>query len=232
MVTESPLDVPDCEGPCEAACGDAARASSLARARVSRGLTLAYVTVGWNLVEGVVALASAHQADSIALLGFGVDSFVECASALVIAWRLFAERGAKRDAANLEATERRARKGVAISLFVLAGYVALASARTLFVRERPTFSLVGTVLLVVSSVVMRWLAGEKRRIADAVRSDAMRADAAQTNSCFWLSVSALVGLGLNGALGWWWADPIASVVISGFLVREGREAWKGRDCCA
>ncbi len=234
MGNETRLDAPACDAPCDAACGSAAEApASIVRTRhITRGLNLAYLTVGWNLVEGIVALASARCADSVALFGFGVDSFVECASSMVIIWRLSAERHGKKDTARLEAVERRARKGVAVSLFALAGYVGLAAIRTLYLRERPTFSVVGTVLLVVSIVVMQWLAREKRRVAAAVRSDAMKADAAQTSACFWLSVSAFAGVATNGALGFWWADPLAAVVIAGFLVREGHEAWKGKDCCA
>jgi divalent metal cation (Fe/Co/Zn/Cd) transporter len=232
MAAESTADASACERTCKATCASEAAASAARANDVSRGLILAYLTVGWNLVEGVVALVSARRADSVALLGFGVDSFVECASALVIVWRLVAERSGKHGAARLMATERRARKGVAISLVALATYVALASARTLYLREHPTFSVAGTLLLVVSIAVMRWLAGEKRRVAGAVGSGAMKADAAQTNACFWLSVSALVGLVLNGAFHVWWADPLAAIIIAGFLVHEGREAWKGKDCCA
>jgi divalent metal cation (Fe/Co/Zn/Cd) transporter len=119
-----------------------------------------------------------------------------------------------------------------MSLFLLAAFVAFDAADTLWAGERPAFSLVGVVLTSVSLVVMLWLARAKRRVARALGSQAMEADAFQTTACWWLSLAALVGITLNGALGWWWADPIAALVIAALIVKEGREAWQGeRDCC-
>jgi divalent metal cation (Fe/Co/Zn/Cd) transporter len=198
---------------------------------LKRALRLEYLTVGWNLIEGVIAVAAAIASGSVAILAFGVDSFVECASALVMIWRLRAERDQRMNDERLDAVERKAQRLVAASLFLLAAYVTFDAAQTLWSAEAPTFSVVGAVLLSVSIVVMLWLARAKRRVARELGSNAMTADAFQTTACWWLSVAALVGVGLNGLLGWWWADPIAALLISGLIVREAREAWNGRDCC-
>jgi divalent metal cation (Fe/Co/Zn/Cd) transporter len=187
--------------------------------------------VGWNLIEGVIAVAAALAAGSVAILGFGIDSFVECASAGVMIWRLHAERTHKLSGDRLEAIEHRARKLVAGSLFLLATYVAFDAIQTLWSGERPEFSVVGASLLALSIAVMLWLARAKRRVARELDSKAMEADAVQTTACWWLSIAALIGVGLNGLLGWWWADPVAALVIAGLIAYEGREAWIGKDCC-
>lgn len=199
-------------------------------ALLARGLRLEYLTVGWNVVEGVVALGAAFAAGSVALLGFGVDSFVETASGGVLIWRLRAERGAP-DPEAVERLEHRARRLVALSLFALAAYVAFEAAEALWQRERPAPTAVGLALTALSLAVMRWLALAKRRVAAALGSRAMAADAFQTTACFWLSLVTLGGVGLNAAFGWWWADPVAALGMTFFLAKEGREAWQGRDCC-
>lgn len=198
---------------------------------VLRALRLEYLTVGWNVIEGVVAVTAAIIAGSVAMLAFGIDSFVECASALVMIWRLRAERGQRLSPARLEAVEHRARRLVAGSLFLLAAYVMLDAAQTLWTVDRPEFSVVGVVLLSVSIGVMLWLARAKRRLAHELGSKALEADAFQTTACWWLSIAALVGIGLNGLLGWWWADPVAALAIAYLIAREGRDAWNGKACC-
>ena len=198
---------------------------------VKRALRLEFLTVGWNLVEGMIAVTAAVIAGSVALLGFGIDSFVECSSALVMIWRLRAERDDRLTGERLESVERRARRLVAGSLFLLAAYVAFDAVQTLRTGDRPAFSLVGVVLLTVSVAVMLWLARAKRQVARELGSEAMAADAVQTTACWWLSLAALLGIGLNGLLGWWWADPLAALVIAGLVAREGREAWSGKACC-
>ncbi len=198
---------------------------------VGRALRLEYLTVGWNVIEGVVAVTAALLAGSVAILGFGIDSFVECASALVMIWRLRAEREHRMNGERIEAIEHQARRMVAASLFLLAGYVSLDAALTLWGRDKPAFSLVGVVLLALSIGAMRWLARAKRQLASALGSEALEADAFQTTACWWLSVAALVGVGLNGLLGWWWADPVAALVIAGLIASEGRDAWSGKACC-
>lgn len=206
--------------------GTPVRAASLGRA-----LRLEYLTVGWNLVEGVIAVAAAVLAGSVALLGFGIDSFVESAAGGIMIWRLLSERRHRLSGAQLERIEHRARKLVAGSLFLLAAYVAVEAVRTLWLEDRPEFSAVGVALTGVSLAVMWWLAGAKRRAARELGSRAMEADAFQTTACWWLSLAALVGIGLNGVFGWWWADPLAAFVISGLVVKEGLEAWAGKDDC-
>ncbi len=205
--------------------------SDVRREPIRRALTLAFLTVAWNLVEGVIAVAAALVSGSVALLGFGIDSFVECSSALVIIWRLRAERDRHLTSQRLDAVEQRARRLVAGSLFLLAAYVAFDAIQTLRMGEQPAFSLVGVILLSVSVGVMLWLARAKRRVARELGSEAMEADAFQTTACWWLSLAALLGIGLNGLLGWWWADPLAALVIAWLVAREGREAWKGQACC-
>lgn len=195
-----------------------------------RALNLEYLTVGWNVVEGVIAVAAALAASSVALLGFGVDSFVESASGSILIWRLLAEhRGSAGDV--IEKVERRAQRLVGGSLFALAVYIAIDAGHSLVSGEHPSPSTVGIVLTAVSLAVMWWLAREKVRAAQALRSRALHSDAFQTTACWWLSLAALVGIGLNALLSWWWADPVAALVISLLIAREGREAWRGEECC-
>lgn len=194
-------------------------------------MRLEYLTVGWNAVEGVVAVSAALAAGSVAILGFGIDSFVECSAALIMIWRLRAEMKHRVSGQRLEEIEHRARRLVAGSLFLLAAYVSFDAVVTLWMGDRPSFSVVGVALLVVSIGAMLWLARAKRRVAVALGSKAMEADAFQTTACWWLSLTALVGVGLNGLFGWWWADPLAALVLAALIAREGREAWQGKACC-
>jgi divalent metal cation (Fe/Co/Zn/Cd) transporter len=195
---------------------------------LARALRLEYLTVGWNVVEGVVAIAAALAAGSVALLGFGIDSFVESASGSVLIWRLLAERRAT-DEERIEHVERRAQRLVAASLVVLAVYIAWDSITSILAGERPQPSLVGIVLAAVSLVVMWWLARAKRRVGMALGSRAMTADAFQTDACFWLSLFLLVGIGANALFGFWWADPLAALGMTVFIGREAIEAWRGDD---
>ena len=194
-----------------------------------RALHLETLTVGWNIAEGSIAVAAAVAAGSVALLGFGIDSFVESASGGILLWRLLAER---RDMspAEIERLDHRARRLVAVSLFLLAAWVAFDAARALLERERPSASLTGIVLTSVSIFVMLWLARAKRRTAAGLGSRALEADAFQTTACWWLSVITLLGIGLNAAFGWWWADPIAALAMTPLILHEGREAWRGEEC--
>jgi cation diffusion facilitator family transporter len=197
-----------------------------------RAVRLEVLTLAWNVVEGVVGVGAALAAGSVALLAFGIDSFVECASAIVMLWRLRAE-GRATSQQPIEAAEVRARKLIAASLFGLGAWVLFDAGRTLWTREHPEPSAVGIALTSVSLAVMLWLARAKRRTAAGLKSRALQADAFQTTACWWLSLSTLAGLGLNALVGWWWADPVSALLIVFFLVKEGREAWKGEDsCCA
>lgn len=200
------------------------RAGLLRRARL-----LEILTVGWNLAEGGIAVTAALVAGSVALLGFGIDSFVESFSGGILLWRLWAERH-DMSGAEIERLDRRARRLVAVSLFLLAAWVAFDAARSLWERDRPQASLVGIILTTVSIFVMLWLAGAKRRVAAALGSRALEADAFQTTACWWLSIITLAGIGLNAALGWWWADPVAALAMTPLIAYEGREAWRGEEC--
>lgn len=202
---------------------------SLRPRRIAHALRLEYLTVGWNVVEGVIAVAAALAAGSVALLGFGIDSFIESASGLVLIWRLLAERHG-RHRGSIEALDRRAHRLVAGSLFLLAAWIIYDAGAALIGREMPESSPVGIALTSISIVVMLWLGRAKRRAAAALESRALAADAFQTTACFWLSVAALGGLGLNSLAGWWWADPVAALVMAVLIVREGREAWRGEEC--
>jgi divalent metal cation (Fe/Co/Zn/Cd) transporter len=197
--------------------------------RLRRAVRLEYLTVGWNVVEGVVGISAALAAGSVALLGFGIDSFVETSSGLILLWRLGAE--ARRPAPiDLARIERRAQRLVGLSLFLLAAYVAFEAARSLVLAERPGPTLVGIALTSLSLPVMAWLSRAKRRVARQLGSRAMESDAFQTTACMWLSIFTLAGLGLNGLFGWWWADPLAGLAMTYFIVEEGREAWRGEEC--
>ena len=196
-----------------------------------RALRLEWLTVGWNAVEGIIAVAAALAAGSVALLGFGIDSFVETVSGVVILWRIGAERRA-RDAERINQIESIARRGVALSLWLLALYVAADATVALVSGERPSSSAVGVVLLVLSVAVMKWLANAKRSVALALHSHAMEADAAQTDFCWKLSVVALIGLIANAVLGWWWADPLAALGLAALIAIEAKRTWRiGLACC-
>ncbi len=202
------------------------------RTRLLRpALRLEWLTVGWNAVEGVIAVIAALAAGSVALLGFGIDSFVETVSGAVILWRIGAERRAT-DAARIGRVEDIARRGVALSLWLLALYVSADATTALVSGEQPSASAVGMALLVVSVAVMKWLASAKRAVARALHSHAMEADAAQTDFCWKLSAVALLGLVANAAFGWWWADPLAALGLAALIVTEARRTWKlGAACC-
>ena len=201
------------------------------RARtLAHALRLEYLTVGWNIVEGLVAIAAAVTTGSVALLAFGIDSFVECASGGVLIWRLRAEKTAN-DAAHVERLDRRAHQLVGWSLFALAAWVVFDASKALYAHERPGASVAGMVLLAVSMAAMYWLAKAKRRAAATLKSRALEADSFQTSACFWLSVVGLTGVGLNAAFGLWWADPLAAFGIAILLIKEGHAALRGETCC-
>jgi cation diffusion facilitator family transporter len=198
--------------------------------QVRAALRLEYLTVGWNVLEGAVALVAAMLAGSIALLGFGVDSLVETASGGILIWRLWAERR-NADLEAVEAVEHRAQKLVAASLVLLAVFIAFDAGRSLLQQEEPSASPLGIGLTAVSLVAMGWLARAKRQAGRRLNSRALVADAGQTQACFYLSAIVLVGLAANAVFGWWWADPLAAFGVIPFLAYEAREAWLGRDCC-
>ncbi len=191
-----------------------------------RGIHLEYLTIAWNIFEGLVAVASGAASGSIALIGFGVDSFIETSSGGILLWRLRAEHRGR----DSEKAERRAVKLVGVSFLLLAAYVAFDSTKSLIEREPPERSAVGIVIAVLSLIVMPSLAHAKRKTAGHLDSAALRADSRQTSLCAYLSAILLAGLLMNALLGWWWADPVAALGMVPIIVNEGREALKGETC--
>ena len=193
-----------------------------------RGVWLASATVGWNAVEGVIAISAGALASSVALIGFGIDSFVETASGAVVGWRLRSELTGQADHERAEVLERRAGRIAGALLLALSAYIILdASRRLLGYGAEAQESRVGIALTAISLVIMPLLGWAKLRTATALRSGALRADAYETITCSWLSLTTLVGLILNAAFGWWWADPLAALAIVPLAVREGLEGWRG-----
>ncbi len=193
-----------------------------------RAVTYEAVTIGYNLVEGVVAVAAGLVAGSVALTGFGVDSGIEVAAATVVLVRLLAElRGQGVD----ERKERLALRFIAVTFFALAVYVLVEGVRDMITGTTPDTSVVGIVLTGASIVIMPWLARVKRRAGEQLGSRLVIADAAETRLCAWLSVSTFAGLLGYAAVGATWIDSVAGFVIAYFAVREGREAWAGEIGC-
>ena len=178
---------------------------------VRRATLLNRLTIGWNAVEGIVAIAAGVAASSVSLIAFGLDSGIEVSAALVLAWRLHQER---RDGCQLPADDR-ARRLVGWSFAALATYVSISAVIDLVGGHEPEASTLGIIIAALSLVVMPVLATAKRRLALSLGSQAAVAEAAQTNVCTMLSGALLVGLSANAALGWWWADPIAGLAIAG-----------------
>jgi len=193
-------------------------------ALLRRGVVLEGVTIGYNTLEGIVAIAAGVAAGSVALTGFGIDSVIEVTSGALLWWRLRAELGS----APLGPTvERRAARGAGFLLLALGLYIVTDSVRVLVTGSGPESSLLGIVLTAISLLVMPLLARAKLGVAATLGSRALRADAHETIVCAWLSATTLLGLGLNAVLGWWWADPVAALAMLPLIVREGLEAWRG-----
>ena len=216
----SPEEACDCEAPLTSATDSRAR-------RWAWALTAA--TIAWNTLEAVVAIVSGVLAGSIALVGFGLDSVVEVSSAIVIVWRLSLQGS---DHETNERAERRAVRLIALSFFGIAAYVVFDSIRALIgVRDEPQPSALGLAITALSLVVMPSLAFATRWLAKRLGSVALRADAAETMLCTYLSAVVLLGLAANALFGWWWMDPLAGLIVAGLAIREGREAWTSGDVC-
>lgn len=201
--------------------------SAVARAdHLKKGIYLEYLTIGWNLLEGLIAIACGSVAGSVALLGFGFDSLIETSSGGILLWRLRAERSGE----EIERLERRALKLVGMSFLLLSGYVTFGSVRTLLVRQKPEQSNIGIALAILSVIVMPLLARLKRSTAVHLGSAALRADSRQSSICAYLSVILLFGLGLNALFGWWWADSLAALVMVPIIVKEGIDGLRGEAC--
>jgi divalent metal cation (Fe/Co/Zn/Cd) transporter len=181
------------------------------------------ITIIWMSVEAAVSLSAAWIARSPALLAFGGDSSIELLSAAVVLWRFRAH-------AVQENAERRAAQVTGALLFVLAAYVVAASALTLLGYSEPKPTYLGIAILIAAASIMPWLAKEKRRLSSATGSAALRADSAQSALCAYLSLIALVGLGVNAIWHAAWADPVAALVVTPLILWEGREAIRGKSC--
>lgn len=194
------------------------------RAAVARGRRLEYFTLGWNVLEALVAVSAGWIAGSTALIGFGIDSLIESLSGTVLLWRL-------REGQEGQKRERMALKLVGLSFLILALYVAYDALQTLLTGEAPEASYAGIGLAVASLIVMPLLARAKRKVAATLDSRSLVADARQTDICACLSAILLVGLGVNAAIGWWWADPLAGLIMVPLIAQEGLEGLRGETCC-
>ena len=198
---------------------------------VARQRWLTNATIGWNSLEGVVAIAAGIAAGSVSLIGFGLDSGIELSAAVILSWRLAQERrtGCKQD------VDKRAQRLIAMSFAALAAYVGVESMRDLATADRPDESPIGITMAALSLVVMPFLARAKRKLAPLMGSRAVDAEAKQTLLCAFLSGALLVGLSANAALGWWWADPLAGLFIAGAAGYETVHVWRADSledtCC-
>ncbi len=189
-------------------------------AQMKKGRRLEYLTIGWNSVEGIVAVGAGIVAGSIALVGFGVDSVIEVSSGAIVLWRL----------ASGEHREKLALRLVGFSFLALCAYIAFDAAKSLLYREPPETTYVGIGVAALSLVVMPILARAKRKVAAELCSRAMHADSRQTDLCAYLSAILLGGLILNAVFGWWWADPAAALIMVPIIAKEGVEALRGETC--
>lgn len=194
-----------------------------------KALGLSYFTVFYNLAEGIASVAFGAAAGSFALLGFGLDSFIESLSGAVMIWR-FRMHG-KISHQQEERVERQAVVLVAVAFLVLGAYVLYESMRKLYLHQRPEASLAGIIIALISLITMPSLFWLKHRTGRAIKSRSLLADSRQTLGCVALSVVLLVGLGLNYWLGLWWADPAASGLIALLLLREGYKTYRERELC-
>lgn len=205
---------------------------TLRAASLRAGIRIEWLTIGWMLVETVVAIGAGAAARSIALIAFGLDSVLELVSATVVLARLRAESsGPAMTAEQVEHAEQRASRIVGWSLLFLAAYVVIHSGYVLLTHTAPESSPLGIALAVAALVVMPALVRTKRKISAALGSAALKGDAAEGVVCAYMAATLLTGLAVRAAFGWWWADPLAALGIVYFIVREGREALAGGHTC-
>jgi len=190
---------------------------------------LEWLTIAWMIVEAAVAIGAGIAAHSLLLLAFGIDSVIELASACVLIWRLSVELRHGRTLS--EAAEHKAGRIAGALLFALATYVIAGAAYSLTRHQGAEFSIPGIALCIAAIPVMYFLARRKLSVAEQIGSRALRADAVESIACGWLSLIVVIGLAAQLALRAWWVDPLASLAIVYFLIKEGREAWKGDECC-
>jgi len=194
---------------------------------VRRGQRLEYFTIGYNSLEGLVSIIAGAIAGSVSLIGFGLDSIIEVTSGAALLWRLHHDL----DHSRREQVERTTLRIVGGCFVVLAAYIAYESATTLIGHEVPERSIPGIIVAAVSVIVMPMLARAKRRVAAGIGSGAMQADSRQTDFCTYLSAILLGGLLLNALAGWWWADPLAGLVMVPIIAKEGVDGLRGKACC-
>ncbi len=194
---------------------------------MSRGRKLEYFTIIYNSLEGVIGIVAGLIAGSIALVGFGFDSVIEVTSGAVLLWRLYADV----NEARRERVEAISLRIVGVCFLLLAAYVSYDSLKSLIKHEAPEESLPGIVLAAASLIVMPLLVRAKRKVASGINSGALMADSKQTELCTYLSAILLGGLLLNALFGWWWADPIAALVMVPIILKEGIEGLRGETCC-
>jgi divalent metal cation (Fe/Co/Zn/Cd) transporter len=192
----------------------------------ARGRRLEYFTIGWNAMEGIAAVTAGVIAGSISLTAFGIDSFIEVTSGAVLLWRMSVDA----DEHRRERNERIALRLIGVCFLALAIYVAAESIRDLLSRNAPEHSAFGIVIACVSLIVMPILSRAKKHVGTELNSVAMHADAKQTDFCVYLSAILLVGLALNALLGWWWADPVAGLVMVPIIAHEGYRGLRAETC--
>ena len=192
-------------------------------ATARRGRRLEYFTIAWNSVEAIVAVGAGIVAGSISLVGFGIDSIIEVTSGAALLWRMSVDE----DVHRREQNERLALRIVGLCFLMLAVYIAYESVGDLLRRQAPGHSIPGIVLACLSLIAMPLLARAKRKVGTALGSTAMDADAKQTDFCTYLSAILLLGLLLNAVFGYWWADPLAALVMVPIIAKEGIEGLRG-----
>jgi divalent metal cation (Fe/Co/Zn/Cd) transporter len=197
------------------------------RELIRRGQRLEYFTIAYNSLEGLVSIVAGALAGSVSLIGFGLDSIIEVASGAALLWRLNHDL----DHSRREQVERTTLRIVGGCFITLAAYIVYESGSTLMGHRIPERSIPGIVVAAVSVVVMPLLANAKRRVAAGIGSGAMQADSRQTDFCTYLSAILLGGLLLNAVAGWWWADPVAGLVMAPIIAKEGVDGLRGKACC-
>ena len=192
-----------------------------------RGKRLEYFTIAWNSLEGLVALVAGALAGSISLVGFGIDSFIEVTSGTVLLWRMSVDADVRRRERN----EQLSLRIVGVCFLALAAYVGYESISDLISKKAPEHSIPGIILACVSLVVMPLLSRAKKKVGNELGSAAMHADAKQTDFCVYLSAILLIGLLFNAVVEWWWADPLAGLIMVPIIAKEGFDGMRARTCC-
>lgn len=190
-----------------------------------RARQLSWLSLAYMAAEGAIAITAAILAGSVALLGFGLDSAIEGLASLVIIWRFTGSR------APSEQAEQRAQRAIAFTFFLLAPYITGDAINALVTRDEPSTSWLGMGLSVASLIVMPLLGVAKKRIGASIDSHATEGEGSQNLLCAYLAAAVLMGLLANSVFGLWWLDPAVGLLIAALAIREGKEAWKGEDCC-